>query len=147
MNRCGSLSEVSDRLINLRPLASAFQGGGKVNIPDEAVEAAARIGEHHAGVFQAGHCVQHTHEDSFECVARLMLEAAAPHLMTGPKDGAFAQDGPQQDANPARIITAYLEEHGDRYDLANSASIRVLALDLQETLTAYLENGTGHYGS
>lgn len=36
--------------------------------------------------------------------------------------------------NAARIITNYLEEHGDKYDLANSASIRVLALDLQEAL-------------
>lgn len=36
--------------------------------------------------------------------------------------------------NPAHIITAYLEEHGEKYDLTNSASIRVLALDLQDAL-------------
>jgi len=36
--------------------------------------------------------------------------------------------------NPAHIIAAYLEEHGDKYDLSNSASIRGLALDLQDAL-------------
>lgn len=36
--------------------------------------------------------------------------------------------------NPAHIIATYLEEHGDKYDLSNSASIRVLAIDLQDAL-------------
>jgi hypothetical protein len=37
--------------------------------------------------------------------------------------------------NTARVIAAYLEENGDRYDLSNSASIKVLAIDLQEALS------------
>ena len=38
--------------------------------------------------------------------------------------------------NIARIIAAHLEANGDRYDLANSASIKVLAIDLQDVLLA-----------
>lgn len=36
----------------------------------------------------------------------------------------------------ARVIAEHLEANGDRYNLENSASIKVLALDLQVVLMA-----------
>jgi len=39
----------------------------------------------------------------------------------------------------ARIISEFLEESGGRYDLANSLSIKVLAMDLQTVLSNHEE--------
>lgn len=36
--------------------------------------------------------------------------------------------------NIAQVIEAFLEENGDRYNLSNSFSIKVLAIDLQEEI-------------
>lgn len=90
-----------------------------MNITEDAVDAAAAIGEHHAGVFQYAGCREHLHEDSFECVAGLMLEAAAPFLRPTRADIAklVLEHWPQEYIDPRypaafRCAAAGCEWHG-----------------------------------
>lgn len=89
-----------------------------MSVPEAAIAAAASVGEHHAGVFQVGHCADHYHVDSFECVAEIMLEAAAPIIAAEAWDEAhfgalgcdstccdYMHGAPEGDMNPYRAAT------------------------------------------